>query len=54
MYRPAGSASPLTFGRRASFARAIALPEAQAISPDLKLFAATYAAGFLMVSLFIA
>ena len=45
---------PRTFGRRQPFAgEAVAMPQ-PAIGEDLKLFAATYAAGFLFVSIFLA
>ena len=54
MTRPAGSLSPLAFGRRAPFMRAAATPQAFRLSDDVKLCAVAYAAGFVMVSLFIA
>ncbi len=53
MHRPAGSLSPLHFGRRLPFTHAVALPTV-ALSDDLRLFLLTYAAGFLAVSFFIA
>lgn len=54
MNRPAGSLSPLYFGRRQPFSHALSLPSRTPVSQELKLFATTYAAGFLLVSLFIA
>ena len=45
---------PRTFGRRAPFVGAAVAAPAPVISDDLKLFLATYAAGFLIVSLFLA
>ena len=54
MTRPIGSPSPLGFGRRAPFVGAAALPKMPSLSPELRLFAGTYAAGFLLVSLLIA
>jgi len=44
----------LAFGRRRPFAAEAAAMPAPAIGEDLKLFAATYAAGFLFVSIFLA
>ena len=43
-----------SFGRRRPFAIDCAAVAAPAISDDVKLFAATYAAGFLFVSIFLA
>ena len=42
------------FGRRRPFAMAAAAPPAPAIGEDVKLFAATWLAGFLFVSLLLA
>jgi len=53
MLRPAGSLSPLLFGRRAPAAASFRLPTL-AWSDDIRLFLFTYAAGFLGVSFFIA
>ena len=52
--RPAFAPHPASFGR--ARARALAAPIAQArrSSDDLKLFATTFAAGFLFVSIVIA
>lgn len=51
--RPVVALHPLRFGRGP--ARAVALPavERSPIGDDLKLFAATFAAGFLFVSILI-
>jgi hypothetical protein len=51
---PVISLSPLRFGRRRSFVLASALPQLAPLSPDLRMFAVTYAAGFFLISLFIA
>ena len=55
MNRRAGHLRHQGFGRRTPFSAA-ALPATNRLqlSPDLKLFAAAYAAGFLVMSLFIA
>jgi len=53
MHRPAGSLSPLLFGRRTSVTSGVQLPVG-ALSQDARLFLLTYAAGFLVVSFFIA
>jgi hypothetical protein len=45
---------PRAFGRRRSFVDGAVAAPAPAISEDVKLFAATYAAGFLFVTLFLA
>ena len=45
---------PLAFGRRQPFRMEAAAAPAPRLSGDLRLFALTYAAGFLFVSLFIA
>ncbi len=45
---------PRRFGRRQPFAGEAVAVRAAGMSDDLKLFALTYAAGFLFVSLFIA
>ena len=45
---------PRSFGRRRPFVDGAVAAPAPAISDDLKLFAATYAAGFLFVTLFLA
>lgn len=52
--RPVIALDPRYFGRRA-FALSDALPHvlASAIGSDLKLFASTFAAGFLFVSIFL-
>ncbi len=51
--RPAVALDPRRFGRRAVF-RAEALPARPApVSDDVRLFAITFAAGFLFVSLLI-
>lgn len=42
------------FGRRRPFAMAAAAPPATAIGEDFKLFASTWLAGFLFVSLLLA
>ena len=50
--RPAHALDPRRFGRR-SVAVAVAAPARPALSDDLKLFAVTFAAGFLFVSILI-
>ena len=45
---------PRSFGRRAPFTAAAIAAPAPVRSDDLKLFLMTYAAGFLVVSLFLA
>lgn len=45
---------PRLFGRRQPFLTEAAVMPAPAISDDLKLFALTYLAGFLIVSIFLA
>ena len=45
---------PRAFGRRRPFVDGAVAAPAPAVSDDLKLFAATYAAGFLFVTLFLA
>ena len=44
---------PRNFGRRQPFMAGEAAPTAPAISDDLKLFATTYVAGFLLVWLYL-
>lgn len=44
----------LSFGRRQPFAGAAAAPAPSALGDNMRLFAATYAAGFLFVTLFLA
>jgi hypothetical protein len=50
--RPAYAPDPRRFGRRA-LAVAVAAPRQSALGDDLKLFALTFAAGFLFVSILI-
>lgn len=50
--RPAYASDPRRFGRRALAVVAVA-PVQPALSDDLKLFALTFAAGFLFVSILI-
>jgi hypothetical protein len=45
---------PRSFGRRRPFAQAIAAPAPTLLGDNLKLFATTYAAGFLFVIVFLA
>lgn len=45
---------PRSFGRRRPFAGEAMAAPSLAVSDDLKLFATTYLAGFLFVSLFLA
>ena len=45
---------PLAFGRRPPFLREAVAAPAPGVSDDFKLFALTYCAGFVFVSLFIA
>ena len=52
MHRPAGSLSPLLFGRRLPFVDGGQSP--MTLSDDARLFLLTYASGFLAVSFFIA
>jgi hypothetical protein len=46
--------STRTFGRREPFVLEAAIAQSPAFGSDIKLFAATYVAGFLMVSIFLA
>ena len=46
--------APSAFGRRQPFVMEAAVAPSPRVSDDLKLFALTYCAGFLFVSLFIA
>ena len=46
--------APSAFGRRQPFVMEVAAAPAPGLSDDLKLFALTYCAGFVFVSLFIA
>jgi hypothetical protein len=50
--RPAFAPDPRRFGRRTAVV-AVAMPQAPAISDDLKLFAMTFLGGFLFVSVLI-
>jgi len=50
--RPAYASDPRRFGRRA-LAVAAAMPAQPALGDDLKLFALTFVAGFLFVSILI-
>jgi len=53
--RPAIAADPLQFGKRFDAPAEIAAPAAPgSLAADLKLFALTFAAGFLFVSIIIA
>ena len=53
LFRPVSASNPLLFGRGpARVLDEVAVPEAR-LSNDLKLFAATFAAGFLFVSILI-
>ena len=54
MFATRSHSDPRRFGRRRPFASEAAVVAAPAVSDDLKLFAATYAAGFLFVSIFLA
>ena len=45
---------PLAFGRRQPFLTEAVVTPAPRLSEDLKLFALTYVAGFLFVSIFLA
>jgi hypothetical protein len=45
---------PRSFGRRRTFVDGAVAAPAPVVSDDVKLFAATYAAGFLFVTLFLA
>jgi hypothetical protein len=45
---------PLAFGRRQPFLAEVAAAPAPGMSDDLKLFALTYCAGFVFVTLFLA
>ena len=45
---------PLAFGRRPPFLREAVAAPAPGVSDDLKLFALTYCAGFVFVTLFLA
>jgi len=47
--RPVFATHPLAFGRR-GVARAAVMPKAGATGDDLRLFATTFAAGFLFVT----
>ena len=51
--RPAHAVHPLAFGRRGA-ARAAAMPAPASIADDLRLFATTFAAGFVFVTVFLA
>jgi hypothetical protein len=51
--RPAFAVSQRRFGRGPLRALAVAAPEGRGIGDDLRLFAATFAAGFLFVSILI-
>lgn len=51
--RPAFATHPLAFGRRGTAAAVDAAPPRRA-GDDLRLFATTFAGGFLFVSLFLA
>jgi hypothetical protein len=51
--RPAFAADPRSFGR-ARFRALCAAPPSASLSDDLKLFATTFLAGFLFVSILIA
>ena len=50
--RPAHCVHPLAFGRRAA-PRVAALPSPSSTADDLRLFATTFAAGFLFVTVFL-
>jgi hypothetical protein len=54
MPRSLGLPSPRRFGRRTPFVLDTVMTQLPPLSPELRLFAGTYAAGFLLVSLFIA
>ena len=51
--RPAFAVSQRRFGRGPVRAIAVAAPDERAIGDDFRLFAATFAAGFLFVSILI-
>jgi hypothetical protein len=52
--RSAIARDPLRFGRSAARSVAITPPQASALGDDLKLFLATFGAGFLFVSVLLA
>jgi hypothetical protein len=52
--RPAFAPHPRRFGKGQAFVLALPSERALALSDDLKLFAATFLAGFLFVSILIA
>ena len=54
MNRPAGPVPPRNFGKRPPFTGAATSLPQPVISAELRLFALTYAVGFVSVSLFIA
>ena len=54
MFATPSHSDPRRFGRRRPFTGATAAVAAPAVSDDIKLFAATWAAGFLFVSIFLA
>ena len=54
MPRSVGLPSPRRFGRRTPFLLDDVVPQLPSVPPELRLFAGTYAAGFLLVSVFIA
>ncbi len=54
MPRSIGLPSPRRFGRRTPFVLEDVLPKWPPLSPEVRLFAGTYAVGFPLVSLFIA
>jgi hypothetical protein len=51
--RPAFALSPHRFGRRAAHLSREVATESNGLTDDLRLFAATFAAGFLFVSILI-
>ena len=53
MVRPAFANSPLAFGRRGAAVAIEAAPERAARADDLRLFATSFAVGFLFVSVLI-
>jgi hypothetical protein len=52
--RPVIAAHPRHFGRGPARVLAVAAPAQSAVSDDLKLFATTFLAGFVFVSVFLA
>lgn len=51
--RPASALDPRLFGKGRAYAQSAACAAGSTLSADLKLFATTFAAGFLVVSILI-